>query len=388
MPKVSITVCKDYNPANLSRAIGENLELLGGLGNFIKPGERILVKPNLLGAHAPEEAVTTHPEFVRAVVRMVRHSGATPILGDSPSLMDIDDVWRKTGLKQVSAEENVEVMNFSNYAVKEFPINHPTIKNIYLSQFAFDVDGIINLPKFKTHELTTLTLGMKNFFGLVPGLNKVNYHKFAHSTELFSEVIAELYRIIRPKVRLTIIDGILGMDGEGPQLGRVRPMDLVLAGGDPLALDCVGYELFGINPSKIPLIKFCRERNLGETDINKITVVGVPIKQALVKDPLAPKSGLINYVAEPVKAVLLKYLWVKPKIMQGKCKQCMKCFEICPAKTIHKEGKQLNIHWDKCISCFCCMEVCSHKAIETRENFFIGMIRKVLRVVRKLTRKK
>src|SRR4051794_875504 len=96
---VSLVRCTEYDSALVMESVRRAVDLIGGIRNFVKPGERILLKPNLLGAREPERAVTTHPEIVRAMIRLVREAGATPVVGDSPggAVKGVDRVWEKTG---------------------------------------------------------------------------------------------------------------------------------------------------------------------------------------------------------------------------------------------------------------------------------------------------
>ena len=350
----------------------------------IKPGEKILIKPNLLGTNAPEEAVTTHPEVLRKVIRLVKQQGAIPVIGDNPALLNVEETYNKTGISRIAKEENTELIYFANYSVNEYQITHPALKKLHLSKYALEVDGIINLPKFKTHGLTLLTMGIKNLYGLVPGMTKVEYHKIAHTPRYFTDMLSELYKIVKPKLRLTIIDGIIGMDGEGPQEGRVRNFDLLMAAADTVALDTIGYELFGINSANVPLIIHCKNKNLGETKVSKIEIYDGDIKRFKIQNPLLSKTGFTSFIPEPLKDLIIRFFWVKPKIDRSKCKLCMKCVEICPMKTILKSGKILVIKWDKCISCFCCTEVCVHKAIETKESLIQTSARKTIHLIKKV----
>jgi len=380
MTKISILKCENYNYDLLYEKTNKAISLLGGIQKFIKPGERILVKPNLLGEHLPEEAVTTHPEIVRVMVRIIKSANATPIISDSPSVLNTENVYEKTGIKKIAQEEKVELINPENYLLMKFETGIDRIKEIYISKIAFDIDGIINVPKLKTHTLTTFTLGIKNLYGLIPGFIKSDYHKKAYNTKLFSELLCEIYRIVKPKIRLTFIDGIIGMDGNGPSNGRVRNFNLLLGSEDTVALDTFVYNLF--NVKEIPLLKYCKQKNLGETEIKKIEVLGEKILP--FKDVLLPKTHIVNFVPEIFVNLGSNFVWCKPKIINSKCKLCMKCYQICPTKTIKSKNvsgkKSLYIDWDNCISCFCCNEVCPYNSIEIRESLILNIVRKFIEI--------
>ncbi|MFH2070073.1 MAG: DUF362 domain-containing protein [Elusimicrobiota bacterium] len=382
--KISLVKCPDYQPENLNMAIGSAVRLLGGLQEFVKPGERILIKPNILGSHSPEECVTTHPEFVRAVVRMVKDAGAIPVIGDGPSVLNGMEIFQKTGMAEIARQENVELVNLNDSPGRDFQSKRSKLKKIYITKYLDGIDGIISLPKFKTHSLTTITLAVKNLYGLVPGLLKTEYHKIAHSTALFSKILLDIFDIIRPKLRLSIIDGIQGMDGEGPANGRLRNFNFILAGDDAFALDIVGCELMGIDPKTIFTL---RESKIMLKDIE---IKGGAIGEFKIKDPAIPKTHIANYIPESLAGVLAKFVWSKPEIMVRECKLCMKCFDICPVKSIKKvqdaprdtpqdsTGKiHLKVDWQNCISCFCCNEVCPHHSIEIRQSSLFRLAKKI-----------
>jgi len=378
MAKISILKCENYNYDLLYKKTNEAISYLGGIQKFIKPGEKILVKPNLLGEHLPEKAVTTHPEVIRVIIRIIKSANATPIISDSPSVLSIENVYEKTGIKKVAQEEKVELLNPENYPLMEFKTEIGKLNKIYISRIAFDVDGIINVPKLKTHSLTTLTLGIKNLYGLIPGFIKSDYHKKAYNTKLFSELLSEIYKIVKPKIRLTILDGITGMDGNGPANGRVKKFNLMAIAEDTVALDTFIFSLFRIK--NILLLKYCKEKKLGETEIEKIEVLGENILP--FNDIILPKTHIVNFIPEIFLNLGANFVWCRPKIINSRCKLCMKCYEICPTKTIKLKNvsgkKSLYIDWENCISCFCCNEVCPYKSIEIKESLMLNIVRKFI----------
>lgn len=383
MSKVAINSCSSYNPDELNTCLEKTINKLGGLDRFIKPQEKILIKPNLLGAHSPEDAVTTHPEFVRLIIKYVKRIGAIPIIGDSPSTMNVAEVYNKTGMKKVADEENVQLINLSTYKVKQVKIDNHSINETYISQYVFDVDGIISLPKLKTHNLTIFTGAVKNFYGLIPGLTKSDYHRVAPSSVAFCSLLSEIYSAIKPKIRLSILDGITGMDGDGPAHGRIRNFDLILASNDAVALDTVVCNLFQINPFKIPMMNDCMKKGLGETNIKNIELLGEDLDKYKIQDPKLPKTHIVNYIPGPIAKIAASIANIKPKIIKSKCKLCMKCVEICPMKVITKIGGEtsggfLKIDYKNCITCFCCSEVCPYGAVELKESIVFKIARRLV----------
>ena len=171
-PNVVITKCNDYINEEVYRKIKDSVDLLGGIGAFVKKGERILLKPNLLSAKPPEAAITTHPAVVRAAIQLVKEAAGIPIVGDSPGIGSAAKVAQRCGIMAVAKELNVEVVDFATSITIDNPAGK-TFKRLEIAKEAIEVDGIINLPKLKTHTQMFLTLGVKNMFGCVVGARKI-----------------------------------------------------------------------------------------------------------------------------------------------------------------------------------------------------------------------
>jgi len=380
MARVLILKCENYQPNELKAKIEK---IFSYFPQAVKPNEKILIKPNLLSAHLPEETVTTHPEFVRVVAKVIKNIGAQPTIGDSPSGIEkVEKVWEITGMKKIAQEENIELVNFTHSSVREFSSQNFPGKKIYLTDAAFEVDGIISLPKLKTHGLTTFTTGIKNLYGLVPGMIKTDYHRLAYNSQLFAQLLSEILTVVKP--RLTITDGIVGMDGNGPVVGRIRNFGLILASDDVVALDTVVCEIIGLKKEFVPLLKFCEDKKLGETNLEKIEIVGEKLGDCKIRDFILPPTHLINYLPQSVASILSDFIWFRPGINQTKCELCLKCYESCPVKAIklissanrgRKEKKYLWIDHKECINCFCCSEVCPYGAVETEQSIPMKLVR-------------
>ena len=145
--------CNDYEPKKIKSIVDEIFKSLSVNSEIIKPNSKVLIKPNLLSAYTPEQAITTHPELVRAVVKKIKELKAIPIIGDSAGnlLRGMEYVWEKTGMLQVAKEEGAELINFETVGSVELTVEHPTMKNIYLTKALINCDYIINIPKIKTH---------------------------------------------------------------------------------------------------------------------------------------------------------------------------------------------------------------------------------------------
>lgn len=367
---VSVSRCSSYEPVVVERAVIESIKALGGIERFVKPGETILVKPNMLSARAPEDAVTTHPEVLRAVIRMVRAAGAIPIVGDSPSGLSTDNILDKlaerTGIARVCEEEKVEFAHFTESKNVRFE-RGVVAKSFELTTVLDRVDGIISVAKMKTHTLTGITGAVKNLFGLIPGLKKAEYHFRMKDKEAFSAMLVDLAECVHP--RLTIMDAVLGMDGDGPSGGTKKDIGLVIASDDVHALDAFFLHFVGADVSSIPTVRIARERGLGPRDIDEVHVVGDG-RAAVKLDGFKMPSTVQQYGRIPMALGRLagEAVTGKPVFSASKCTLCWACIQICPAKVLREGERKPLIDRRECIRCYCCGEVCPSDAVLLRRQ--------------------
>ncbi|MCX5778020.1 MAG: DUF362 domain-containing protein [Elusimicrobia bacterium] len=375
--KVSLIKCENYDFTAVEAAVRRAVALIGDISTLVRPGERILIKPNLLGAKEPDRHITTHPEIVRAIVRMVKNAGATPVVGDSPggAIKGVERVWEKTGMKQMALEEGIELINFETAGSREIKINHPGVPTIQVSKAVLDCDGIINVPKLKSHGLMIFTGAIKNFYGIIPGLRKATYHKLAPHPDEFGELLAEIYGTVLSKIRCTVIDGIVAMEGNGPSSGDLRRMDLIAASRDGLALDTTLTRLLGFDPMKIDMLHQAARKGLGEFQSSRVEIVGDDITQFHFSGFKFPSNWYIKLVPHFFVNILGKLIWLKPQIQSNQCRNCMLCVESCPVKAIVSTppGKPVVVLKD-CISCLCCHELCPYKAIELKKSMLSKLL--------------
>ena len=375
-PKVALARCDHYDDKAVLTALRSSVDLLGGIKNLFKKGETVLLKPNLLIAKAAELAVTTHPSIVRAAITLVREAGATPIVGDSPGIgsalkvagsCGIAEVCRETGVKVVNFKESVTVINPRGGRFKRFEI----------AKDALSVDAILNLPKVKTHAQMYLTLGVKNLFGCVVGKRKPQWHLTAGvDTATFARMLVDLSLTLKP--RLTIADGIIGMEGNGPGSGDPKELGFIAASEECIALDTVITSILGAQPEDVPVLRVAREDGSGETDIARITILGEDIDKCRVSHFIFPAQITAIDFAAPlpyfIRKRIKKSLTVKPNIEHTLCTRCNTCVEVCPTGTITNREKVI-IDPDDCISCFCCQEMCPHGAISPKGGWLARFLK-------------
>ncbi|TAN60209.1 DUF362 domain-containing protein [bacterium] len=363
----SVVKCHTYNPDELFLKVKEAIGLIGGIEKFIQPNSKILLKPNLLMDVDPEKAITTHPEFVRAVIKILRGVNCKIYLGDSPSVFgghieDILKVYESTGIKAIAREENVELVTFEKRFIQD---------SLLLAQWIKECDYVVNLPKLKTHSFMVMTAGVKNLFGLVPGVSKLEAHKNFYQPEKFAGMLLDIYGIVKPA--LTVIDAIQGIEGDGPATSGIkRDFGFVLAASDALAADTVLAKIMNLKSRAIYTNQEAMRRKLSAADLNNIDISGKDAASFGITDIKLPraslKQALIYRLPEPLARLLKRMLYFHPRIDSDVCRLCEACIKNCPQKTMSNKNGRIVIDYAQCISCFCCQEVCPYAAIGTKKS--------------------
>jgi len=359
----------------LNQKLNSGMELLGGWRQFISPGMKVLLKVNLIGPKAPETAAITHPEFVRALVRILHGLGAEVWIGDSSggAIAGIAPTARSmkvSGLEQVAQDKGAAIKNFDKEGVVE--VTTASGAKMHLAKPMFEADFVINLPKFKTHSAGIYTGAVKNLFGCIPGLKKADYHRMAPDPRYFGEIISDIHKGV--KVGLHIMDGVTAMQGEGPTAGTVYPASKILFSTDPLALDTVAAAMLGLQVESIPILASARERKLGISCLDQIELVGDYDSPPRLQGFKLPKR-LRNVKPRNYKVLIkvIDLLKARPRVNLKKCRHCNMCVESCPVQAIERETKVID--YNVCIECMCCHELCEHKAVELRkDNRFLDVM--------------
>jgi uncharacterized protein (DUF362 family)/Pyruvate/2-oxoacid:ferredoxin oxidoreductase delta subunit len=365
--------CHSYDQQHVDKAISELLSAIGEDKPVIKEGAKVLIKPNLLTDELPENAATTHPAVVRALVRYVKQHNAIPIVGDSPAgALNIKKVWERTGIKAVCEEEGAELVSFEQYGAASFTYEKTQFS---ISKYALEADLIINAPKLKTHTLITLTNAVKNLYGTMPGYQKTVHHKELFTPEQISGLIAELYAIIRPQ--LNVCDAIHAMEGAGPSGGEITSLNFLAASTDAALLDTAISHILRIPFESIPYLVAIRERKLTETDASRITMAGDALEKIKDRKFKLPRTAIVRKIPQCLIKLLKPFLWLRPAFSNKKCILCKRCIEACPMKalSIWKNKKTPLLQRALCIGCCCCHEVCSVKAIHMRLSPLLWIIR-------------
>ena len=370
--QVSIVRCPNYDQKTVMSSVRRAADLLGGINAFVNPGERVLLKPNLLKARPPEAAVTTHPEVVRAVIRLVHEAGAQAMVGDSPGIGDLRRVCERSGILAVVEQEGAVLADFDEAVTVK---NAGRFQRFEVARAAIEADAIINLPKFKTHGMTILTGAVKNLFGCIPGKRKVQWHLSSgvdHAS--FMGMLVELARLLKP--RLTIMDSVVGMEGNGPGSGDPRTIGVIIAGQDPVAIDVVCGDIVGVAPDVLPVVRAAFAAGFGESKLENIRIRGESLSEVLVKHFLLPPREHLEWkMPEWARRALKDALTTRPVIDDHTCIRCGICQSHCPQKAIADLDNKLVINYRNCIRCFCCQEFCPSGAITVGRGWMLNLTR-------------
>lgn len=363
---VALVRCEDYDEARVYDAVARGLELIGGAGQFVTAGERILLKVNLLAGVGPEKAVTTHPAVFRAVARLLADTGAVLSYGDSPGFGKPESVARRAGLVQVAEELGISFADFAEGETVSFSAGRQ-VKQFHIARGVLEADGVVSLPKLKTHALMRMTGAVKNQFGCIPGFLKGEFHARMAELDQFARMLADLTACVRP--RLYIMDGVIAMEGNGPRNGTPRPVHAILLSANPVALDAAMCRIVGFPPESLLTNPAGRDAGLG--DFDGIAWVGDPVDGFVVPDfnvnrTIDPHGKSLPRIA----ARLMRDLVIpRPTIEAILCSQCGTCVRVCPAtpKAVDFRDGDKTVppvyDYGRCLRCYCCQEMCPEEAI-------------------------
>ena len=364
--RVALVRCDTYDDDKVYKAVQTGLDLLGGISQFAKPGERIVMKPNVLLGTNPEKCVTTHPAVLKAVGRVLKEAGASVYYGDSPTFGKCEANLRKAGLKQVGDELGFSLADFDSGRT----VSHKEsllVKSFVIANGVLDSDGLVNLPKLKTHPLVRFTGAVKNQFGCIPGLLKSQYHVKLPDPYDFATMLVDLNTLVKP--RLCVMDGIMAMEGNGPRSGKPKKMNVLLFSSDPIAIDATACRIIDLDPEVVPTSRPGEKAGLGTYHGENIQIVGEAIESFLDRSFEVIRTLPMPCTSSRLRTMVKNRICERPAIDKAKCTICGVCVRMCPV-----EPKAVDWHtgnksnpptykYDRCIRCFCCQENCPEGAV-------------------------
>ena len=377
MGLVVLETCEAYDNDRLDACLKRVFAQFGGLEKIIRPGMRVLLKPNLLTAKKPNDAATTHPAFVEAVARAVMEVGGVVTIADSPggpyAISWLKRVYASTGMDEV-AERTGAKLNF-DLRVEEVELPQGALlKRVRLLKPIVDADVILNLAKLKTHLMMVYTGAVKNMFGAVAGTEKADYHARMHDYDQFATALIDIHMAAKPT--LNLIDGITAMEGAGPGSGTPRHLGVVLAAMNAFDGDAVAQGIIGVPWEKVPVMRAGHAAGWFLPD--ELQIRGRTVKELTCTDFSVPSLHLREKGAAPAKTFLSRLGAItrpRPEIVQSRCIRCGRCKAACPVHTIHKKADgAIVIDSSNCVRCFCCHELCPEDAIRIRR----GILSRVL----------
>jgi len=304
--KVTLIRCSDYSQPKISDSLARHFELLGGLDKFVSRGDSVLLKPNFIAPRSRRHATQTHPVVITETARLLKDFGARPFVGDSTAWNNVFSCVKALKLEEPLKKLSVPVRQLDKPKWCRIGANNTKVG---ISSVALDADKIINLAKFKTHQQLVATFAVKNMFGCVSGKWKALWHfRKGGNFEDFCKLLIEIFKFLNPA--LTIIDGVMAMDGPGPIRGRTRPLGWLIGGTEPIACETVCCKLVNIKPEELPIIKTARQMGFGCWDPEEIKILGDDSSENLCTDfklakPIPLRFSFLHVCKSIGKQILL-----------------------------------------------------------------------------------
>lgn len=379
--KVTFAPCASYSEEDIRKAFDEILTPLGDL-DFIKPGMTVAIKLNLVTMMKPDKAATTHPACVKELCRRITEKGANAVIGDSPggpfTGIYLSRVYSVCGLTELEREG--VTLNRDFEASKEEKFTDAAImKSFEYTSWLKKADCIINFAKLKTHGMMGLSCAVKNMFGAIPGTVKPEYHFRYPNAKDFADMLIDLNRYFKPV--FNIVDAVVGMEGNGPTMGKPRFIGGMLASANPYNLDCVCAHIIGLDEAMVPTLECAIDAGLG-AKYKDIEIIGDPASiddfQNIEKaNSIEFLNELVGFKGKIFGKIAKAAMCSRPKLTPRQCIGCKKCNDICPAKAITMKKGKPDIDRSKCIRCFCCQEFCPKGALKVHRPAIAKLLTKL-----------
>ncbi len=376
MTPVSFYACESYEDrAALSRAVrGIFADCFADLTASFR-GKQVVIKPNLVMKKSPQAAATTHPALLEEVILFLKEYTENISVAECPggpgTEVLLDAIYRTTGIREVCEKHGVKI-HTTHEPVTVGVADGVAAKQLTLTRVMCEAEVFINLGKLKSHSLTTFTACAKNLYGAIPGLTKVEYHARFAKPEIFGHLICDINRALVPT--LSVLDAVVGMEGNGPTGGTPRKIGGVLGSVSTFAVDVLGATLIGVDPKQTPIFAAAYERGLVPEDVELFGDDHTP--HILSDFRLADAQRFSMLRKMPDLPFLCHLLEPRPQI-SARCVACGECVRLCPKNAIkikEKSGKKRAVISKKqCIRCYCCQELCPAKAVDTKSHWILKL---------------
>ena len=377
MAEVYYARAADYTGAELDAALDIALrpcmENIGGV-----QGKRVMIKPNFLEWKGHDKPVCVAPELLLALCRKLKTSGAGKIaVIENPAVKSAPVIVENMGIAEELASLGVHVANCENYRFVEMP-QTCSFRRMELAQEYCDYDVVIDFAKAKTHAMMTLTLAVKNLFGLVRGSERLGWHlAVGRDYSRFADMLLDIYALVKPQI--SIVDAVIAMEGNGPGSGTPVGLDFIACSNDALALDASVAQKMGVND--LLLIAQAQKRGFSAefTDCGDIPEIH-PITL-----PAPPQMGLEwgVYFPPKLREMLRRHMVAKPEVASDRCIGCGMCVKMCPPQSLKLVNGKPVFKLNDCIRCFCCQEHCPVGAIISRKTWLMRWADKLEKFIRK-----
>ena len=378
----AISAADIYDTEKITNILKAHFDIIG-VSKETFEGKRVVIKPNLIMKKAPEYAATTSPEILDAVLNILDTCGCKSVTiaessGGPYTKQSLDAAYNVCKIKETVQKHNAELNYDTSYTEVNFP-DGKLVKSFNIITPICGADVIINLPRLKTHSLTGMSGAVKNYFGVIPGLQKFELHARFPDYNDFSAMLVDLCSLMFERAEtINILDAIVGMEGNGPTGGTPRKIGCIISSKSAFAIDSIAREL--ICAGDVLTVKEANKRGLASENADEINLVGDDYKNFIVKDFKRPDSRAHSSIAflQTFSGGAIGEFFRPRPVIGNKCIGCGECERSCPKKTITvietKKGRVASIDLHNCIRCFCCQELCPIHAIVVKKNGLVALI--------------
>jgi len=370
--RVSLRKCTSYDDEVVYQAVRNALDDIGGIKSYIYNGMKVALKPNLLLPQSPDNCATTNPALVGAVGRLVKEAGGVPIVVESPGGLYnktiLNVLYKSCGISNICKKYGIE-MNFDTSVTRKTSDCLGRKRSFNLITPLLEVDFIINLSKLKTHGMMVFTGAVKNMFGAIAGIEKATHHMNMPDYDAFADNIIDICEAVKPG--LSIIDGIMAMEGNGPSAGTPRKLGVIIASTSPYLADKAAHDVIKLSVEDSYILTQVAARGVDldyEAAGDEIKGFECPDFDIPFKKSMGIKSkGILN------SGILTKFK-AKPIVNEDMCIGCEICRKNCPAEVIVMKNSIPDFDYKGCIRCFCCQELCPEHAISIKTPILIKLL--------------